>query len=1343
MQTLVSFKSVFKPRTAFSPWPNPKESIGTQINFPALPKRYSCWQAIGPVSKLYEEELAEAVTTYLDTCLASPTHAVFLSLCMIGKAADIAAPYIFFICKDKYTRRKAKKLVGESLIMQNERFSGFRLGESATPPDEPEEPAERHPTPIRYADGSISSKEMNNSDTAVYLSSSSDVIRPGTAIFVSGAATVLPVRATVGAVFYSGTKRYILTARHPFEPPSDEQALDCTYDGPHIPDPEDLECDFDGLSDTEEQAYTEEEEEMLSIASQSSQDGLDETDSSVYSSVARESASTSSLQIPSAADPDFHEFPQVTSTAKLKPLAPSPDIGKKAGSLLFSGSRDGLDYGLVEIMNHNMHATNRSFFGSSCLEILSVGSVKIHRSVDVRVATSSSGVLSGKLKPAPAYIRLPGSTHFEKLYIARLDGKLVMGDCGAPVVDAYGRLYGLIVGGDQGTGVAYMVPASAILADLESRHHTKVALSARSAFSIARRRTDVATHTTSMEPKSPPTELKEYTEKALIHGKFGSFVAKSKLQSFYANKERLQRLVRATTTNPSAISALLVAKIHNSYQRVFTILALIGRADYIHIFLSHGRLEDSNLPFVSDTDWPDCCKYFFEDFVSLQWQFCPLEFNRSQLFHVSIHPSMVLPIIQRVKGRDVIEIQAEYNQLSKETNLFVLKTYEESAESFVIEQIASQYSTIGLFSNNDDCKHRLRLYLTWKQDGKLFLLLEHTDMGSLEDYFRATGPPQSTEDFIAFWRSFLQLLVVLKANHQSNEAFSHIPMAPQTNDFCAPLHLIHHNFTTENIFVASGPGSSPYKVTFKLGLALERFMGLRQSEKKNIDRKKSSINMYRAPECLQYDLLSRSYPLSQLYTLDIWSLGCLLSETAVWTVDGKTGLQKYLTLRRWQTANKIVSEMGYYGCFHDGQAPLPAVFEMHKRIRGRDSHSIVHSITKLAEEMLSSPESRPNVVSLAERCKSLSHTTSTLSIEPFSGPGIHRNLFNIPKTPSPFRNLFNKRPLGLFNLISKTRDSNNLSFGRTASSTASNSTSLTLRQASKTRDNMHEGQQIRTQKEALGIKHFHMSIDEAEDLIRTHKTKKWRRGEEDSTKPSTEHFLSECSQRLKDRDTIFLIDNSSSMKSHRHEVIQVLEILASFTEHSDKDGIDLCFTNSSYQNLRWDRQKHSNPLRKVRFRGRCNMAKSFATNLKLGYERGSKAPFKRRTQALFSGRKQKKGLTLYVFTDGIWQDQPTEWQAGGFEELVQQQMKTMLINEYPHDTLSIQFISFGNNKSRIERSLESANDLIRNIVDIEPCDGNVWKMLLGSFSGGATKEYQVTDSTEIPGTRSWRDGMVF
>ncbi|OCL13031.1 hypothetical protein AOQ84DRAFT_270963, partial [Glonium stellatum] len=89
---------------------------------------------------------------------------------------------------------------------------------------------------------------------------------------------------------------------------------------------------------------------------------------------------------------------------------------------------------------------------------------------DIVTATSSSGVLSGKLSATPSYMRLANGEVYQEVYTVTVNGVISNGDCGSWVIDSKtGGLYGHIVAGNPGTGMAYIVPATQVIEDLQAR----------------------------------------------------------------------------------------------------------------------------------------------------------------------------------------------------------------------------------------------------------------------------------------------------------------------------------------------------------------------------------------------------------------------------------------------------------------------------------------------------------------------------------------------------------------------------------------------------------------------------------------------------------------------------------------------------------------------------------------------------------------------------------------------------------------------------------------------------------------------------------------------------------
>lgn len=199
---------------------------------------------------------------------------------------------------------------------------------------------------------------------------------------------------------------------------------------------------------------------------------------------------------------------------------------------------------------------------------------------------------------------------------------------------------------------------------------------------------------------------------------------------------------------------------------------------------------------------------------------------------------------------------------------------------------------------------------------------------------------------------------------------------------------------------------------------------------------------------------------------------------------------------------------------------------------------------------------------------------------------------------------------------------------------------------------------------------------------------------------------------LNHRDHVFLIDDSTSMQDHWAEVQTLFSLLAYMVKDSDPDGIELYFTilPSKY------REKHvTNLLKRVKERfpyGDSDVKSRLWTILqdyqtKLHHQNAPKSIWGKHTAP-----KPPRPLNLYILTDGVWQpdcdaSMPIQYLVEKLEEL-----------KLPDGQVGIEFISFGNDKTGLERMerLDSELNLKRDIVDTEPSNGNVWKMLLGAIN---------------------------
>lgn len=143
------------------------------------------------------------------------------------------------------------------------------------------------------------------------------------------------------------------------------------------------------------------------------------------------------------------------------------------GHLMYLPSKGGLDYALIDVGGSHRLGFNQIPIGkaASGRHLRVTAAWEITQDVPVVTSTSSQGRLSGKLIATASYLRYPTTGQFHEVFPVLLeDGTdVVHGDCGSPVVDGlHGYFYGHIVAGTPGTGLAYIVPATKVVADIKT-----------------------------------------------------------------------------------------------------------------------------------------------------------------------------------------------------------------------------------------------------------------------------------------------------------------------------------------------------------------------------------------------------------------------------------------------------------------------------------------------------------------------------------------------------------------------------------------------------------------------------------------------------------------------------------------------------------------------------------------------------------------------------------------------------------------------------------------------------------------------------------------------------------
>ena len=167
--------------------------------------------------------------------------------------------------------------------------------------------------------------------------------------------------------------------------------------------------------------------------------------------------------------------------------------------------------------------------------------------------------------------------------------------------------------------------------------------------------------------------------------------------------------------------------------------------------------------------------------------------------------------------------------------------------------------------------------------------------------------------------------------------------------------------------------------------------------------------MLGAPECCRFTDSIEAYSLQIKQDVDVWSIGCVLSEAAIWVVGGFCSLQEYRRRRKMETES--IPLLKDCDCFHNGENPLAVVLDLHRTLpyecRTSDYVTAV-ALSKIIKETLVASEARPTARFLYQRSQQILESAETKlgkSIGNRSSLGIHSRqgsrdvTYDRPKTP--------------------------------------------------------------------------------------------------------------------------------------------------------------------------------------------------------------------------------------------------------------------------------------------------------------------------------------------------------
>ncbi|KAJ4305090.1 hypothetical protein N0V90_000620 [Kalmusia sp. IMI 367209] len=436
-----------------------------------------------------------------------------------------------------------------------------------------------------------------------------------------------------------------------------------------------------------------------------------------------------------------------------------------------------------------------------------------------------------------------------------------------------------------------------------------------------------------------------------------TFVTVDQLREYWTTNR-----IRQALNNPS-YSTHHISVIHDNHIRVFSILVMIDRPDYINLLMPYDRFTDHRLPFdlnysYTPEYWPSD-KENFHRFCEAQWKFCVPNLEGQRLIGgAHFEEQRILPYtkVKALKSGNtattyIIQIHDICNRI-----INVAQSNRSASRIFVLKVYRADGAKIRKYFENEVKAFRrlmppsrrvpnlITFYGSWEHGNIYNVLLEYADQGTLLDFFHTVPPPTRAEDITQFWKRLFDIVQALVSIHE----------IPEDTD---------------------APSNSIYDVIFKIAdLGLSHFHKIVDDAEHTRAMDTFGTPMYSklVSSIVDFTGADSEKVLQNAAGLEL-SKKITYNEAACWVVLGQTGLDDYHALRQTQIPEDIVAA-GYGSCFHNGVDVNPAVKEMHTRLmqERRISDAFVEGVTPIVYMMLDpNPRTRFHVNHVFKMCKEL------------------------------------------------------------------------------------------------------------------------------------------------------------------------------------------------------------------------------------------------------------------------------------------------------------------------------------------------------------------------------------
>ena len=418
-----SFSSIFQ-KNQDKTWPNPEQSVGRFIH--QIGKN-CVWEAKGEALRAYNA-LAPSIKDFLDVSVEPIPCWVGWSMYMIGRIVQKASPTIIFYCEEEKHRCKVRNIIKDSKLLDG--YPGFKTGHMPRPP------GFDHLVPLGFELGARTHRYSR-------LNLRASPVARGACLSIEGTdskGSPWWSQSTIGGVILIGGRYFYTTTAHAFRHEADSSS--------DVNDLEFMEQDcfsFDGDSDLEYDSGEVDEE-----------DGMWDTEFMLQGGCSEDQLSSSSHSLPRK----NHGIQEDQSSQS--------DYQEELFDPILETSETGLDWAVIEVTKQAHRRGNTLSRTNERIKVESVGSGGLDDTPILSPTTR--GIMTGTLLATPSYLRTSKGWKFQEMYTVQLDTQLQKGDCGSWIVDAEtGNLYGHIVAGSPGSGMALIAPFTKIFDALESR----------------------------------------------------------------------------------------------------------------------------------------------------------------------------------------------------------------------------------------------------------------------------------------------------------------------------------------------------------------------------------------------------------------------------------------------------------------------------------------------------------------------------------------------------------------------------------------------------------------------------------------------------------------------------------------------------------------------------------------------------------------------------------------------------------------------------------------------------------------------------------------------------------